>query len=70
MHKKLNEQGVYRLKQLADLDRNELYKLGKSVGISKKQIKKHDWAEQARSLLNIPEPGSVAAPAEQETETT
>jgi predicted flap endonuclease-1-like 5' DNA nuclease len=67
LHKKLNEQGVYRLKQLADMDRSELYKLGKSVGISKKQIKKHDWVEQARSLLNIPEPGGAAALAEQET---
>jgi predicted flap endonuclease-1-like 5' DNA nuclease len=55
MHKKLNEQGVYRLKQLALMSSQELSELGKSLGIGNKALAKHQWTLQARQLLNMPD---------------
>ena len=55
MHKKLNEQGVYRLKQLALMSSREFSELGKSLGIGQKVLAKYQWTVQARQLLNMPE---------------
>jgi predicted flap endonuclease-1-like 5' DNA nuclease len=55
MHEKLNNQGVYRLKQLALMSSQELSELGKSLGIGKQTLAKHQWTLQARQLLNMPE---------------
>jgi predicted flap endonuclease-1-like 5' DNA nuclease len=55
LHKKLNEQGVYRLKQLALMSSREFSELGKSLGIGQKLLAKHQWTVQARQLLNMPE---------------
>ena len=68
LRRKLNDKGVYRLKQLADMDEGQLLELGKSVGVGKKQIRKQAWASQARAQLGIPEPAEtevsfVAEPA-------
>lgn len=53
LHKKLNAQGVYRLKQLAVMDGDEMLRLGKSLGVSHKAILKQDWVSQARALLQM-----------------
>ncbi len=55
MHEKLNKQGVYRLKQFALMSSHELSELGKSLGIGKQTLAKHQWTLQARQLLNMPE---------------
>jgi predicted flap endonuclease-1-like 5' DNA nuclease len=55
MHEKLNNQGVYRLKQLALMSSQELTELGTSLGIGKQTLAKHQWTLQARQLLNMPE---------------
>jgi len=55
MHEKLNNQGVYRLKQLALMSGQEISELGKSLGIGKQTLAKHQWILQARQLLNMPE---------------
>ncbi len=54
LHKKLNAKGVYRLKQLAVMDADELLRLAKSLGVSQKVILKQDWVGQARALLQMP----------------
>jgi NADH-quinone oxidoreductase subunit E len=54
LHKKLNAKGVYRLKQLAVMDADEMRRLGKSLGVSQKAILKQDWVGQARALLQMP----------------
>ena len=53
LHKKLNAQGVYRLKQLAVMDGDEMLRLSKSLGVSQKAILKQDWVGQARALLQM-----------------
>ena len=53
LHKKLNAQGVYRLKQLAVMDGDEMLRLGKSLGVSHKAILRQDWVGQARALLQM-----------------
>ena len=53
MHKKLNAQGIYRLQQLAGMQADELTRLGKAVGLSSKQVVRHGWPSQARSLLGF-----------------
>ena len=52
LHKRLNEQGIYRLRQLALMSPQELDQLGDSLGMSKKLLAKHEWGTQARLLLN------------------
>jgi predicted flap endonuclease-1-like 5' DNA nuclease len=54
MQKKLNEQGVYRLQQLADFDHEELQKISRQLGLSEKQLRKNTWIRQARELLGQP----------------
>ena len=61
LHKKLNEKGVYRLQQLADMTSDELTRLGRSVGVSMKLIRKHDWSAQARRKLAHAGPAAVSA---------
>jgi predicted flap endonuclease-1-like 5' DNA nuclease len=64
LHRKLNERGIYRLQQLAHLDINELLQLGKSVGVSDKQVRKHSWSAQAQALLRqLGQPGQPRQPA-------
>ena len=55
LHKKLNEKGIYRLQQLAFMSSQELNNLGRSLGLSNKRLARHDWTQQARQLLNMPE---------------
>ena len=55
MHQKLNEQGIYRLKQLALMSSQEFSDLGDSLGIGQKTLAKHQWPLQACQLLNMPE---------------
>ncbi len=55
LHRKLNAKGVFRLQQLASLNTAELTKLGKSVGVSLKLVRKHDWSSQAREKLDLNE---------------
>jgi predicted flap endonuclease-1-like 5' DNA nuclease len=54
LHKKLNEKGIYRLRQIALMSPQELHKVGKSLGISRKLLARHGWTNQARLLLNMP----------------
>jgi predicted flap endonuclease-1-like 5' DNA nuclease len=54
LHRKLNEKGIYRLRQIALMSPQELHKVGKSLGISKKLLVRHAWIEQARLMLNMP----------------
>jgi len=55
LHKKLNEKGMYRLQQLAVMSSQELNNLGRSLGLSNKRLARHDWTQQARQLLKMPE---------------
>jgi predicted flap endonuclease-1-like 5' DNA nuclease len=55
LQKKLHNQGVFRLQQLANMNAGELSKLGKSLGVSQKLISKNDWSKQAREQLGIAE---------------
>ena len=55
LQKKLHNQGIFRLQQLAEMNADELCKLGKSLGVSQKLIHKNDWSKQARELLGIAE---------------
>jgi predicted flap endonuclease-1-like 5' DNA nuclease len=54
LRKKLNEKGIYRLRQIALMSPQELHEVGKSLGISRKLLARHGWIRQARSLLNMP----------------
>jgi predicted flap endonuclease-1-like 5' DNA nuclease len=53
LQKKLYNQGIFRLQQLAVLSAEELIKLGKSLGVSEKLINKNDWSKQAREVLGL-----------------
>jgi len=55
LHNKLNENGIYRLQQLAFMTPQGLNELGRSLGMSRKLLRRHDWIEQARQLLNMSE---------------
>jgi predicted flap endonuclease-1-like 5' DNA nuclease len=64
---KLNEQGIYRLQQIADMSMPALLQLGDSLAISRKRMEKADWASQAKMLLNLPAAANQPqAPAEEE----
>ena len=53
LHRKFNAKGIYRLKQLAVMDGDEMLRLGKSLGVSQKAILRQDWVGQARALLQM-----------------
>jgi predicted flap endonuclease-1-like 5' DNA nuclease len=53
LQKKLNNKGIYRFQQLADMDQAEALKLGKSLNLSEKLINKNDWAKQAQEVLGV-----------------
>ena len=55
LQKNLYNQGIFRLQQLADMNADELNKLGKSLGVSQKLISKNDWSKQAREMLGLAE---------------
>jgi predicted flap endonuclease-1-like 5' DNA nuclease len=55
LSRKLNDRGIVSFRQLADLSQQELLKLGSTVGVSKKMVKKHDWKNQARNKLGLPD---------------
>jgi predicted flap endonuclease-1-like 5' DNA nuclease len=54
MQFKLNEQGIYRLQQIASLSMAELLQLGDTLSINRVRMEKTDWISQARTLLNLP----------------
>ncbi len=56
MHRKLNEHGVYRLRQLALMDSEGLHRLAALLSIGASQVTRHNWPRQARRLLHMPEP--------------
>ena len=53
LHRKLNDKGVFRLQQLAEMTSDEVTRLGRSVGVSAKLLQKHDWRAQARAQLGL-----------------
>jgi predicted flap endonuclease-1-like 5' DNA nuclease len=55
LHKKLNAHGIYRVRQLAVMDEAELTSLCGLLGLSHKSVGRHNWPQQARHLLAIPE---------------
>jgi len=59
LHRKLNNKGIYRLQQLADLNPDELIKVCQSVGVSLKQVRKYDWSSQASAKLSPTAPAAV-----------
>jgi predicted flap endonuclease-1-like 5' DNA nuclease len=61
LQKKLYNQGIFRLQQLAEMNIEELTKLGKSLGVSEKLINKNDWSKQARELLGLAENSTETA---------
>jgi predicted flap endonuclease-1-like 5' DNA nuclease len=61
MQIKLNEKGICRLKQLAEMDATALTKLGTALSINPSRLAKIDWAAQARQLLKISAPGNSPA---------
>lgn len=63
LHRKLNDRGIYRLQQLAALNTDELLALGKTLGVSEKLMRRHDWASQARIRLGLTESSPSQAPA-------
>ncbi|MGI9292068.1 MAG: helix-hairpin-helix domain-containing protein [Gammaproteobacteria bacterium] len=54
MERKLQDQGIYSLRQLAELKNEELLDLARKLGVSKKQLQKNSWARQAREILELP----------------
>jgi predicted flap endonuclease-1-like 5' DNA nuclease len=64
LHKKLNERGIYRLGQIAELSAEESYRLCRSLGVGHKIAARNDWATSARELLGMT-PQSVARPGAQ-----
>jgi predicted flap endonuclease-1-like 5' DNA nuclease len=64
LHKKLNERGIYRLGQLAELSAEESYRLCRSLGVGHKIAARNDWAASARELLGMT-PKAVARPGPQ-----
>ena len=53
LRRKLNERGIFRFQQLAELSQAELLQLGNTLGISKKMLQKHDWKTQARQRVGL-----------------
>lgn len=53
LHKKLNERGIYRLGQLAELTPEEAYRLCRSLGVAHKTAVRNDWSAGARELLGM-----------------
>ncbi len=53
LHKKLNERGIYRLGQLAELSAEDSYRLCRSLGVGHKIAARNDWAASARELLGM-----------------
>jgi len=64
LHRKMNQAGVYRIRQLAMMSPPELRELGARLGISDRQLQRTDWIQQARRLLDMPDLVAVDAPAE------
>jgi predicted flap endonuclease-1-like 5' DNA nuclease len=65
LSKKMQDLGVYRLQQLAQMDRNELVAFYKSLGLGATAIARNNWQQQARQILGLPE-NSTPAPLPEE----